>query len=65
MGAGQRQRHRLDLVLALIELEEGVRMFTNIVDCNPNDVAIGMPVEVTFERGTDQISVSYFRLTSG
>ena len=40
----------------LVELEEGVRMFTNIVDCNPSDVTIGMPVEVTFERATDQIS---------
>ena len=48
-------------VLALVELEEGVRMFTNIVDCNPRSVSIGMPVEVTFVRATDQISVPYFK----
>ena len=24
-------------VLALVELEEGVKMFTNIVDCNPRE----------------------------
>ena len=48
-------------VLALVELEEGVRMFTNIVDCDPRSVSIGMPVEVTFVRATDQISVPYFK----
>jgi len=48
-------------VLALVELEEGVRMFTNIVECNPRDVTIGMPVEVTFIRANDQISIPYFR----
>ena len=51
-------------VLALVELEEGVRMFTNIVGCDPGEVTIGMPVEVTFERATDQISVPYFRPAS-
>ena len=52
-------------VLALVELEEGVRMFTNIVGCDPNEVTIGMPVEVTFERATDQISIPYFKPASG
>ena len=48
-------------VLALVELEEGVRMFTNIVECNPRSVTIGMPVEVTFSQATNQISVPYFK----
>lgn len=48
-------------VLALVELEEGVRMFTNIVECNPGDVKIGMPVEVTFVRATDQVTIPYFK----
>ena len=48
-------------VLALAELEEGVRMFTNIVDCDPRSVTIGMPVEVTFIQATNQISVPYFK----
>ena len=51
-------------VVALVELEEGVRMFTNIVGCEPNEVTIGMPVEVTFERATDQISIPYFKPAS-
>ena len=48
-------------VLALVELEEGVRMFSNIVECNPRDVTIGMPVEVTFVQATGQISVPFFK----
>ena len=33
----------------------------NIVECDPKDVTIGMAVEVTFQRATDQISVPYFK----
>jgi uncharacterized OB-fold protein len=35
-------------VLAYVELEEGPRMMTNIVDCDPDSVRIGQPVEVVF-----------------
>jgi uncharacterized OB-fold protein len=41
-------------VLAIVELDEqhGLRLMTNIVDCKPEEVEIGMPVEVAFvERG--------------
>jgi hypothetical protein len=48
-------------VLALVELEEGVKMFTNIVECKPTDVHIGMPVEVTFRKATEEISIPYFK----
>ena len=35
-------------VLAYVELEEGPRVMTNIVDCDPDTVRIGQPVEVVF-----------------
>jgi hypothetical protein len=35
-------------VLALVELDEGVRMMGNVVDVAVDDVKIGMPVRVTF-----------------
>lgn len=35
-------------VAAIVDLEEGVRMTTNVIDCAPDDVEVGMPVEVTF-----------------
>lgn len=35
-------------VAAIVDLEEGARMTTNIVDCRPEDVAIDMPVVASF-----------------
>jgi uncharacterized OB-fold protein len=35
-------------VAAIVELDEGARMTTNIVECSPSDVKIDMPVEVVF-----------------
>ena len=47
---------RVPYVLALVELAEGPTMMSNIVDCEPDAVAIGMPVQVTFEaRGELQL----------
>ena len=35
-------------VLAYVDLEEGPRLMTNIVDCDPESVSIGMAVKVDF-----------------
>ncbi len=35
-------------IVALIELEEGVRIASNLVNIDPGDVSDGMPVAVTF-----------------
>ena len=40
-------------VIALVELDEGVRMLTNVVGCPPADVAVGLAVEVTWEPMSD------------
>jgi len=48
-------------VLAYVNLEEGVRMMTNVVGCKPEDVRIDMPVEVVFEDATPEVSVPKFR----
>ncbi|ADG13105.1 Zn-ribbon domain-containing OB-fold protein [Methanocaldococcus infernus] len=37
-------------VVAIVELEEGVKVTGQIVDCKPEDVYIGMPVEAVFRR---------------
>lgn len=39
----------LPYVYALIELEEGPMFGTNIVGCRPEEVRIGMPVQIVFE----------------
>lgn len=38
-------KERLPYIVALVDLDVGVRMMTNIVDCDPDDVRIGMSVE--------------------
>ena len=46
-------------VFAIVELEEGVRLATNIVGTPPEDVHIGMPVRIAFQRRGDH-SLPYF-----
>ena len=46
--------------IAVVQLEEGPRMMTNIVGCDPEDVRIGMPVRVRFEAVSDDASVPLF-----
>ncbi len=36
-------------VVALVELDEGPRLISNIVGCEPDEVAIDMPVRVRFD----------------
>lgn len=48
-------------VVAVVELEEGVRMTTNIIDCALTDVQIGMDVDVAFEKVTEEKTLVKFR----
>ncbi|MFA7248959.1 MAG: Zn-ribbon domain-containing OB-fold protein [Dehalococcoidia bacterium] len=46
--------------VALIELEEGVRMISNIVGCPYDQVRVGMPVRVVYEDIDDQAALFKF-----
>ncbi len=48
-------------VVALVSMEEGPTMMTSITGCAPEQVRIGMPVAVTFEDWTEDISIPKFR----
>jgi uncharacterized OB-fold protein len=48
-------------VIALIKLDEGPTMMSNVIDCDPERVRIGMPVEVIFEDWTEEITMPKFR----
>ncbi|MBI2867008.1 MAG: Zn-ribbon domain-containing OB-fold protein [Chloroflexi bacterium] len=48
-------------VFAIIELEEGLRIASNVVGCRPEDVRIGMEVEVVFEGITPDVTLPGFR----
>ncbi len=58
-------RDRLPYVLALVELDEGIRMLTNVVECPVESVRIGMPVEVVFEDLSDEVALPRFRPRPG
>jgi hypothetical protein len=47
-------------VYAVVELEEGPMMPTNIVGIDPDDVRIGMAVKVTYDDVTDEITLPKF-----
>jgi len=46
-----------------VELKEGPRMTTNLVDCPIEDIRIDMPVEVVFDDVTEEITLPKFRPT--
>ena len=50
----------LPYVVAIVELEEGVRMLSNVVGCLPERVTIGMPVSVTFDEVTPGTTLPRF-----
>ena len=49
--------------IAVVQLEEGPMMMTNIVECEqtPEALQLDMPLEVTFEQVNDTITVPLFK----
>jgi uncharacterized OB-fold protein/acyl dehydratase len=50
-----------DYVVVLVDLEEGVRFVSNLVDVEPGAVEIGMPVELTFVQTDPELTLPMFR----
>jgi len=51
---------RVPYVLAFVDLDEGVRLVTNIVECDPESVRIGQRVRARFEAIDDEHTVVLF-----
>ena len=51
--------------VVLVELDDGGRMISNVVECPPGRLEVGLPVEVTFERLSDEVSLPKFRVAPG
>lgn len=47
--------------VALIQLEEGPRMLSNVIDIAPGDLRVDLPVIVVFDPVSDEISLPRFR----
>lgn len=51
----------IPFVAAVVELEEGVRMATRLIDWNRENLALDLPVEVEFETVGDDFRLPVFR----
>ncbi|HLM17294.1 MAG TPA: OB-fold domain-containing protein [Acidimicrobiia bacterium] len=48
-------------LLAIVELTEGVRVSTTLVDVDPGAITIGMPVAPVFDHGDDGLTLLRYR----
>ena len=51
----------LPIVIALIDLDEGVRMVGEVLDVSPEEIAIGMRLRVDFNRIDDELTLPVWR----
>lgn len=47
--------------VVIVELEEGPRLHSRLIDCAHDEIHIGMPVEVVFERVAEGVGLPHFR----
>lgn len=47
--------------VAIVELDEGIRLHSNIVETTNEALRIGLPVEVVFEKIDDEVTLPKFR----
>ncbi len=53
--------YEFPIIAALVDLEEGTRLMSNVVECAPGDVHIGMPVQGFVQEGEDGMKLPVFR----
>lgn len=51
----------LPYIVALVDLEEGPRIVSNLVGCDPGAAACGMAVEVAWDDGEEGLCLPKFR----
>jgi hypothetical protein len=51
---------RVPYVAAIVDLAEGPRMMTNVVDCAFDDLRVGMRLQVTFQPISDDYTIPVF-----
>lgn len=48
--------------IVLVALDEGPRLVSNVVGCDPGELRVGMPLEVVFEAVTPELTLPKFRV---
>jgi uncharacterized OB-fold protein len=50
------------LIIVLVDLEEGTRLTSQLVGCEPEDVDFGLPVEMLIQEDPDGFKIPVFQL---
>ncbi|PLW69027.1 nucleic acid-binding protein [Pseudohalioglobus lutimaris] len=50
------------LIIILVDLEEGTRLTSQLINCDPADVAFGLPVEMVIHTDPDGFNIPVFQL---
>jgi uncharacterized OB-fold protein len=53
------------VLAVLVDLEEGIRILSNLTDVEPEEIVIGMPVEAFFAPTAHEMAVPQFRPAPG
>jgi uncharacterized OB-fold protein len=56
-----RHEGRLPIVIAQIDIEEGLRLYSNLIGVSPTSVKVGDPVELAFETLPDGAKLPVFK----
>lgn len=64
-AASRRFAPDVPYLFAVVELAEGPRMATNLVDCPIDQAQVGLPVEVFFDDVTEEFALVKFRPAAG
>jgi len=56
--------HDVPYNISMVELDEGVRIWSNVIGCPPDEVQIGQLVTLVYEDVTEAITLPRFRLVS-
>jgi uncharacterized OB-fold protein len=51
---------KVPYVAAIVDLDEGPRMMTNVIDCDVEALRVGMPLHVVFRAETDTVTLPCF-----
>lgn len=51
---------RVPYIAAVVDLDEGPRVMTNMVDCDGSQLSIGMAVRATYQAISDDVTVPVF-----
>jgi uncharacterized OB-fold protein len=55
-------RGEVPYILVMVDLAEGVRIQSQLIDAKFEDVRVGLPVEVVFVDATDEVTLPLFRI---